>query len=82
MLWLDDEVIHWVEFRYEHVYKVYKRCGIIGHSTTHCPHLNLDIERMIREQMEIINRRFNMEAGMIYNISYSLKTFKLFTTRE
>ena len=55
MLQQDDGVMHWVEFRYENVYKVCRRCEIIGHTMPYCPHLNLDIERMIGEQMELIN---------------------------
>ena len=72
MLRQDDEVMIWVEFRYEWVHKICKRCGIIGHSTTHYPHLNLNIERMVKEQMEHINRRFAFETG--YDLQHILFT--------
>ncbi|XWS44913.1 hypothetical protein CRYUN_Cryun15aG0090800 [Craigia yunnanensis] len=68
----DDRILAWVEFRYERIYKVYKRYGIIGHSTPYCPHSNPDIERMINEQMEGIQRRFEFVTG------YDLQEF-LFT---
>ena len=50
----DDDVMIWIEFRYERVYKICRRCGTIGHSSIHCPHLNPNIERMIGEQMEVL----------------------------
>ena len=46
MIKRDDGVLTWIKFRYKKVYKVCKRCGIIGHSTPHCPHSNPEIERM------------------------------------
>ena len=67
MIKRDDGVMTWMDFRYERVYKVCKRCRIIDHFTPHYPHLNLDIERMINNQMESIQTRFN------YEIKYDLQ---------
>ncbi|XWS61231.1 hypothetical protein CRYUN_Cryun07bG0108100 [Craigia yunnanensis] len=77
MLRMDDRVMHWVDFHYERVYKVCRRCGIIGHSSPYYPHLNPDIERMIGEQMEIINRRFNVNTR--YDLQHVLFTNKIKT---
>ncbi|XWS65627.1 hypothetical protein CRYUN_Cryun05aG0130000 [Craigia yunnanensis] len=62
----DDGVLSWVEFIYERVYKVCKRCGVIGHSALHRTFSNPNIERMINEQIEKIHRRFE------YVTSYDL----------
>lgn len=75
MLRYDDGVMVWVEFRYEKVHKFCRRYGIIEHSTAQCPHLNLEIERMIEKQMEIINRRFDYETG--YDLRFILFTNNL-----
>ena len=63
MLHQDDSVMTWIEFRYEKVHKICRRCGIIGHTTPHCPQLNPEIERMIEFQMENINKRFAFDTG-------------------
>ena len=63
MLRRDDGVMTWVEFRYERIHTVCLRCGSIGHTAPHCPQLNPDIERMINDQMESNNRRFDYETG-------------------
>ena len=75
MLRVDDGVMIWTKFRYKKVYKVCKRCGIIGHTTPHCPHSNLDIERMIGNQIELINMRFEVDIG--YDLQHTLFTNKI-----
>ena len=63
MIKKDHGVLTWIEFRYERVYKVCKRCGIIGHSIPHCPHSNSEIEHMINEQIEGIHKRLEYAIG-------------------
>ena len=75
MLRRDDSVMIWIEFKYGRVYKFCRCCGIIGHSMAHYPHLNPDIERMIGEQMEAINRRFDLET--FYDLQSILFTSSL-----
>ena len=59
----DHGVMIWVEFQYERVYKICRKCGTIGHTSTHYPYLNPDIKRMIGEQMDVLQRRFGYSIG-------------------
>ena len=70
-----DGVMTWVEFRYERVHKVSKRWGLIGNFAPHYLHQNSDIERMINDQMEAIQRRFDYDTG--YNLNEILFTNNL-----
>ena len=66
----DDGVLSRIEFRYERVYKVCKRCGIIDHSVLHCPRTNPKIEKMINNQMEGIHRRLEFATRYDLKSSY------------
>ncbi|OMO50603.1 Endonuclease/exonuclease/phosphatase [Corchorus olitorius] len=57
MLQMDDGRLTKITFSYERVCKICLKCGIIGHTTPHCPHDNMDIERVLNEQMRKIERR-------------------------
>nr|POE90448.1 hypothetical protein CFP56_43122 [Quercus suber] len=46
----DDRQYTWVECRYERVFKICKRCGIIGHACPQCHMDMFDIEELLREQ--------------------------------
>ena len=73
LLLQDDGVMIWIEFRYERVYKICRRCGTIGHTLTHCPHLNLDIKRMIGEQMDVLQRALDTILDTTFKM-FSLPT--------
>ncbi|OMO58846.1 hypothetical protein CCACVL1_25317 [Corchorus capsularis] len=57
MLQMDDGRLTKITFSYERVCKICLNCGIIGHTTPHCPYDNMDIERMLNELMSKIERR-------------------------
>ena len=37
MIRKDDRVLSWIEFRYEKVFKICRKCSIVGHTTPHYP---------------------------------------------
>ena len=57
----DDGQYTWVECRYERVFKICKRCGIIGHARSQCHMDMLDIEELLRDQAYRIRVQYPVE---------------------
>nr|POE55318.1 hypothetical protein CFP56_22684 [Quercus suber] len=60
----DDGQYTWVECRYERVFKIYKRCGIIGHARSQCHMDMFDIEELLRDQAYCIRVQYPLEFAL------------------
>ena len=61
MLNLDDGTKQWIQCRYERVFKVYTKCGLLGHKRTQCPISQEEIEYMIRRQRIRLEGNFHVQ---------------------
>ncbi|CAI9090294.1 OLC1v1025041C1 [Oldenlandia corymbosa var. corymbosa] len=51
----------WIQCRYERIYKICRRCGLVGHPLMRCPHQNEDIlERRHELQFQRVARLHNL----------------------
>ena len=40
----------WIECRYERIFKIFKKCGLIGHSRNQC-HMDItEVEDLLKDQ--------------------------------
>uniref|UniRef100_A0A7N2R8K9 CCHC-type domain-containing protein n=1 Tax=Quercus lobata TaxID=97700 RepID=A0A7N2R8K9_QUELO len=60
----DDGQYTWVECRYERVFKICKRCGIIGHARSQCHMDMFDIEELLRDQAYRIRVQYPVEFAL------------------
>nr|POE60234.1 hypothetical protein CFP56_25431 [Quercus suber] len=60
----DDGQYTWVECRYKRVFKIYKRCGIIGHARSQCHMDMFDIEELLRDQAYRIRVQYPLEFAL------------------
>ncbi|XVF44932.1 hypothetical protein PTKIN_Ptkin02bG0162700 [Pterospermum kingtungense] len=63
MLRREDEEMMWVDIIYEKIHKACQRCGMLGHTTPRCPQMTPELELIINEQMEEINKGSGFEVG-------------------
>ena len=46
----DDGQYMWIECRYERIFKIFKKCGLIGHSRNQC-HMDItEVEDLLKDQ--------------------------------
>ncbi|XVF45891.1 hypothetical protein PTKIN_Ptkin02bG0244200 [Pterospermum kingtungense] len=57
MVQFDNGAKTWIKFHYERLYKVCKKCGIVGHTSPHCQYPKSEIERMVDERMKELQMR-------------------------
>lgn len=50
MLRLDDGARVWIQCKYERVHKLYKRCGLIGHTRSQCSQSMEEVEMSLYRQ--------------------------------
>ncbi|KAF3959214.1 hypothetical protein CMV_015953 [Castanea mollissima] len=60
----DDGQYTWVKCRYERVFKICKRCGIIGQARSQCQMDMFDIEELLRDQAYRIRVQYPMEFAL------------------
>ena len=61
MLNLDDGTKQWIQCRYDRVFKVCTKCGLIGHKRTQCPISQEEIEYMIHRQRMRLEQNFHVQ---------------------
>ena len=61
MLNLDDGTKQWIQCRYERVFKVCTKCGLLGHKRTQCPISQEEIKYMIHRQRIRLERNFHVQ---------------------
>ena len=78
MLRLDDGAYVWVQYRYERVHKICKRCGLIGHTRGQCSQnleeveTSLYMQRMRIQRLHQVHFRFDTLEPLFSN---DLKAF-------
>ena len=63
MLRLDNGDRIWIQCRYERVYKVCTKCGLIGHNRPQCTYLLSEVEHFLHTQRQRIQQRFQVQYG-------------------
>ncbi|XVF60004.1 hypothetical protein PTKIN_Ptkin08bG0007600 [Pterospermum kingtungense] len=63
MLRIDDGEMMWVDIIYEKIHKACRRYGILRHPSPHCLQMIPELEPIINEQMEEINKGSGFKVG-------------------
>lgn len=60
----DDGQYMWIECHYECIFKICKKCGLIGHSRNQCHMDTTDVEELLRDQAFQTRFRYPIEFAL------------------
>ena len=82
MLNLDDGTKQWIQCKYERVFKVYTKCGLLGHKRTQCPISQEEIEYMIRRQRIRLEGNFHVQFDFDVLMPHFVNEIRAFYNRQ